>query len=94
MVSRKQLPRRKPVRRTRATQGRQHVELPGLQIVRAECVRSDAVQVAGQPADAGKHLHRRNVQVRTFATPGLDDGVDLVPGWLAGHTRSLDRRGT
>jgi hypothetical protein len=22
--------------------------------------------------------------------PGLDDGVDLVPGWLAGHTGSLD----
>src|SRR4029453_6720681 len=51
---------------------------------------SDAVQVAGQPADARKYLHRSNVQVRTFATPSLNDGVDLVPGWLAGHTRSLE----
>jgi hypothetical protein len=58
--------------------------------MRAEGIPSDAVQVAGQPADAGKHFHRRDVQVRTFATPSLNDGVDLVPGWLAGHTRSLD----
>lgn len=59
--------------------------------MRAERVPSDAIQVAGQPADARKHLHWSNVQVRTLATPSLNDGVDLVPGPLAGHTRSLER---
>ena len=59
--------------------------------MRAERVPSDAIQVAGQPADARKHLHRSNVQVRTLATPSLNDGVDLVLGPLAGHIRSLDR---
>lgn len=59
-------------------------------MVRAECVRANAIQVAGQPADAGEHLHGRKVQVRPFATPGLDNGVDLVAGFLAGHTRMLD----
>jgi len=58
--------------------------------VSAERIRSNSVQVTGQPADAGQDLHRRNVQVRTFTTPGLDDGVDLVPRPLAGHTGSLD----
>lgn len=59
-------------------------------MVRAECVRANAIQVAGQPADAGEHLHRRKVQVRPFAMPGLDNGVDLVAGCLAGHTGILD----
>jgi hypothetical protein len=58
-------------------------------VVRAEGISSDAIQVAGQPTDARKYLHRGNVQVRTLATPSLNDGVDLVPGPLAGHTRSL-----
>src|SRR4029450_2600762 len=59
-------------------------------MLRAERVPSGAVQGAGPSADAGKHFHRRDVQVRTLATPSLNDGVDLVPGWLAGHTRSLE----
>jgi hypothetical protein len=49
-------------------------------MVRVERVRADAVQVASQPADAGQYFHRRKVQVRAFATPGLDDGVHLVAG--------------
>jgi hypothetical protein len=46
--------------------------------------------VPGQPADARKHLHRCNVKVWTFPTPSLNDGVDLVRGWLAGHIEILD----
>ncbi len=92
---------REPVRRSGAAQRGQHVELPILQIMGAERTRAEAVQAAGQSANPREHLHRRKIEIRTFPSPGLDDGVDLIPR-LAGHTRSLDglraaeiaRRGT
>ena len=82
---------REPVRRSSAAQRGQHVELPILQIMRAERTRAEAVQAPGQPANPREHLHRRKIEIRTFPSPGLDDGVDLIP-LLAGHTRSLDGR--
>ena len=58
----------------------------------AERVRSDAIEVTGQAADSGKHLHRPNIEIRTLATPGFDDGVDLISDQLVGHIRSLGLR--
>jgi hypothetical protein len=45
--------------------------------------------VAGEPADAREHLHGRDIEVRTFSSPGLNDCVDFVPDRLAGHIGSL-----
>jgi hypothetical protein len=56
----------------------------------AERTRAESVQVSSQTADAGEDLHRRNVEVRTFPSPGLNDGVDLIPGRLDDHIGSLD----
>ena len=36
------------------------------------------VEAMGEPREPGEHLHRRNVQVRAFASPGRDDAVHLV----------------
>ena len=56
----------------------------------AECAGAQPVQVASEPADPRQDLHWRNIEVGTLASPGLHDGVDLVPRRLAGHNRSLD----
>lgn len=85
-----QLTRRQPVRRARATQRGQNVELPRLQTMSVEGISPEPIQVASQPANPGQHLHRRNIDVWTLAPPRLHDGVDLVTSLVAGHNRSLD----
>ena len=85
-----QLTRRQPVWRSRAAQRCQYVEFPRLQIMSAEDIRPETVEVASQPADPGQHLHRRNIDVGALALPRIDDGVDLVPSLMAGHNRSLE----
>jgi hypothetical protein len=85
-----QLSGRKAVGRTRASQRGQHVELPGLKIMGAECVRSQTIEVMSQSGDTGENLHRRHIEVGAFAAPGFHNRVDLVRSRLAGHTRSLD----
>ena len=84
----KQLTGREPVRRSGAAQRGQHVELPILQIMGAERIRAEAVQAPGQPADPREHLHWRNIEIRTFPSPGLDDGVDLIPAAGRSHPES------
>jgi hypothetical protein len=81
-----QLPRRKPVRRPRAAECSQHIELPGLQIMGAERIRAEPVQVPREPADPGEDFHWRHVKIRAFSPPGLHDGVDLISGRLEDHT--------
>jgi hypothetical protein len=56
----------------------------------AEGIGPEPVEVAGQPAYPGQHLHRCDVDVGTLAPPRLHDGVDLVACLVAGHNRSLD----
>jgi hypothetical protein len=46
--------------------------------------------VPSESANPGQNLHRRNIEVRALASPGLHNGIDLVPGRLAVHNRSLD----
>jgi hypothetical protein len=46
--------------------------------------------VPSESANPGQNLHRRNIEVRTLASPGLHNGVDLVASRLAVHNRSLD----
>ena len=36
------------------------------------------VEVPGQPAHPRQHLHRRDIQLRGFRTPGSDDRVDFI----------------
>ena len=71
----------------RPAQCGEHVELPGLELVRGERLLAGAVEVAGEARDAAEHLHGRDVDIRTLSFPGLDDGVDLVGmlrfGWHA-----------
>ena len=62
------------VRRSGPAKGREYVELPGLQAVGLERLAAGAVQVPGQPADPGQHLHRRHVEVgRPGARPRAAD---------------------
>lgn len=56
----------------------------------AERVGTQSVQVASQSTNSRQDLHRRKIKVGTLPSPGLHDGVDLVPSRLAGHNRSLD----
>src|SRR5690606_29050572 len=66
------------VRVARAAQGREHVELPGLDVVRGEGVAASQVEVTGQPRDPGEHLDGCEVEVASFTTPRLDQVVHLV----------------
>ena len=61
-----------------ATQRRQHVELPRLQLVRRERLPPGEVEVTRQPGDPGQHAHRVDVEVGALALPRLDQPVDLV----------------
>jgi len=56
----------------------------------AERVGAQPVQVPSESTDSRQNLHRGKIKVRTLPSPGLHDGVDLVPSRLAGHNRSLD----
>jgi hypothetical protein len=56
----------------------------------AERVGTQPVEVASQSTNAGQDLHWRTIKIRTLPSPGLHNGVDLVPSRLAGHNRSLD----
>ena len=66
------------VRTPRATQRRQHVELPHLELVRLERAAPGPVEVPGETGDAAEHLERPDVEVRTLAGPRGDQPVDLV----------------
>jgi hypothetical protein len=61
-----------------ATQRRQHVELVGLQSVFDEGSCAPFIEQIGQPADPGEDLHRRRVEIGTFASPSGNDLIDLV----------------
>ena len=61
-----------------AAERREHVELPGLELGAREGGAPGPVEVLGQPADAGEHLQRREIQVGALAQPGIDDAVDFV----------------
>jgi hypothetical protein len=52
------------------------------------------VDAVSQPGDSGEHLHRGNIKVRAFSTPGRDDAIDLVRlGLGTGHSRILEVAG-
>src|SRR4051812_34063727 len=74
-----QAPRRELVRRARAAQRGQHVELPLLDPVGGERVAPGELQAPGQPADAAEHRDRREVELVPLAAPGLEQLVHLVP---------------
>ena len=67
------------VRRSRAPQCRQHVELPRLDLVGGEGRPPGQVEVPGQPGDPAEDGDRREVEVRPLARPRLGELVDLVP---------------
>ena len=75
------------VRRPRAAQGREHVELPGLDVVLGEDLPAGPVEVVAQPGDPAQHLHRLQVEVGALPLPGLDEPVDLVA-----HAADMGRR--
>jgi hypothetical protein len=66
-----------------APQGRQHIELPPLQLVLGKCRSPGQIEASGQPGDARKHLQRFDIEVRELTTPRCDDPIDVVarPGW-------------
>ena len=76
---------RQLVRRARAAQRRQHVELPLLDAVRGERLATGELQPAGQAADPAEDRDRGEVEVAALAAPGLEQLVHLVP-----HGRSLE----
>ncbi len=63
---------------TGATQRGEHVELPALELVPGEGARAVEVEQPGQSGDAGEDVERLDVEVGALASPGLDDGVDVV----------------
>ena len=70
------------VRSAGPAQGGEHVELPGLEVVRGEDPAPGPVQVTREPGDPAEHLQRLDVEVRAFRAPGLDEPVDFIlHGW-------------
>ena len=78
------------VRRPGPAQRGQHVELPGLEVVRREGLTPGEVEVPGQPGDPAEDLQRRDVEVGPLALPGRDQAVDLVPA--CGSARTMPSR--
>ena len=66
------------VRRPRAAQRREHVELPRLDLRGRERVAAGQVEVSAEPADPAEDLDRGEVEVGPLARPCLDQLVDLV----------------
>ena len=87
IVCRSRAPGRELVRRPRAAQRGQDVELPRLDRLRAERRPPRQVEQPGQPGDPAEHLDGGEVEVGALAVPRLDELVDLVPGWLVTHGR-------
>ena len=70
----------------RPPQGREDVELPGVEIVLGEGGAPDAVVLLGDPRDAREHVERLDVEVGALPPPRRDDAVHVVavPGRVVG----------
>ncbi len=73
-----QSPRREFVRRPGATQRGQDVELPGLDLLLVEGLLAGPIEMTGESRDATEHLDRCEFEIRSLASPGLDQVVDFV----------------
>ncbi|MCY1310755.1 hypothetical protein D9M70_609800 [compost metagenome] len=73
-----QVARRKPVGRTGAAQGRQHVEARGVQPVRRQRLLGFPGKMGAQPREAAEQAHRLDIEVRPFAVPLGENSVDVI----------------
>jgi hypothetical protein len=62
-----------------ATKSRQNIELEGLQARGAKSFPAEVLHVFGNPGDPGEDFQRRHIQIGAFATPRVDNAIDIIP---------------